>query len=250
VPSPFVTKVEVLLKMAGLSYRTDITGLRKAPKGKLPYIEDDGQRVADSTFIRWHLENKYKIDFDKGLSAEQRAIAWAFEKMAEDNLYWALVDARWFDEENFAKGPLEFFRKIPAPLRPLIVAFVRRQLKRTLHGQGVGRHTREEIIALGSRSIAAIADFLGSKPFFMGSEPTGVDATLFAFVAGALCPQFETPLRTVAENHGNLRRYVGRMAARYYPGLNEIAGCNLIRPPYRRERQTPPGSSGLFLSPS
>jgi glutathione S-transferase len=224
-PSPFVTKAEVLLKMAELSYRTDSTGFRKAPKGKLPYIDDDGQRVADSTFIRWHLENKYRIDFDKGLSAEQRAIAWAFEKMAEDNLYWALVDARWFDEENFAKGPLEFFRKIPAPMRPLITAFVRRQLKRTLHGQGIGRHTRDDIIALGTRSIAAIADFLGSKPFFMGAEPTGVDATMFAFVAGTLCPQFDTPLRTVTESHGNLRRYVGRIAARYYPELNEIAGC-------------------------
>jgi len=82
-PSPFVTKVEVLLKMAGLPYRTDTTGLRGAPKGKLPYIDDDGERVADSTFIRWHLENKYRIDFEKGLSPEQRAIAWAFEKMAE-----------------------------------------------------------------------------------------------------------------------------------------------------------------------
>jgi glutathione S-transferase len=224
-PSPFVTKAEVLLKMAGLSYRTDTNGFRKAPKGKLPYIDDDGKRVADSTFIRWHLENKYKIDFDKGLSAEQGAIAWAFEKMAEDNLYWALVDARWFDEENFAKGPLEFFRKIPAPMRPLIVGFVRRQLKRTLYGQGMGRHTRDDIIALGTRSIAATADFLGSKPFFMGAEPTGVDATMFAFVASTLCPQFDTPLRTVAESHGNLRRYVGRMAARYFPELNEIAGC-------------------------
>ena len=191
----------------------------------MPYIDDDGKRVADSTFIRWHLENKYKIDFDKGLSTEQRAIAWAFEKMAEDNLYWALVDARWFDEENFAKGPLEFFRKIPAPMRPLIVGFVRRQLKRTLYGQGMGRHTRPEIIALGTRSIVAIADFLGGKPFFMGAEPTGVDATMFAFVASTLCPQFDTPLRTAAESHGNLRRYVGRMAARYYPELNEIAGC-------------------------
>ena len=113
-PSPFVTKVEVLLKMAGLAYRTDTTGFRQAPKGKLPYIDDDGEQVADSTLIRWHLENKYRIDFDKGLSTEQRAIAWAFEKMAEDNLYWVLVDARWVDEENFAKGPKNFFRKIPA----------------------------------------------------------------------------------------------------------------------------------------
>src|SRR5512132_2110713 len=111
-PSPFVTKVEVLLKMAGLAYRTDTTGFRQAPKGKLPYIDDDGEQVADSTFIRWHLENKYRIDFDKGLSAEQRAVAWAFEKMAEDHLYWALVDARWFDEANFAKGPKNFLRTI------------------------------------------------------------------------------------------------------------------------------------------
>ena len=157
-PSPFVTKVEVLLKMAGLAYRTDPTGFRQAPKGKLPYIDDDGEQVADSTFIRWHLENKYRIDFDKGLSAEQRAVAWAFEKMAEDHLYWALVDARWFDEANFAKGPKNFFRTIPAPVRPLMVAFIRRQLKRTLHGQGMGRHTRAEIVALGTRSIAAIAE--------------------------------------------------------------------------------------------
>jgi len=224
-PSPFITKVEVLMKMARLAYRTDTSGFRKAPKGKLPYIDDDGERVADSTFIRRHLENKYQVDFDKGLSAEQRAIGWAFEKMAEDNLYWALVDARWFDEGNFAKGPIRFFQKIPAPMRPLIVAFIRRQLRRTMHGQGMGRHTRAEITALGTRSITAIADYLGSKPFFMGSEPSGIDATIFAFAAGTLCPLFDTPIRTTAESHANLRRYVGRMAARYYPDFGDIAGC-------------------------
>jgi glutathione S-transferase len=224
-PSPFVTKVEVLMKMAGLAYRVDTTGFRRAPKGKLPYIEDDGERVADSTFIRWHLENKYHFDFDKGLSAEQRAAGWAFEKMAEDNLYWAVVDARWFDEGNFAKGPKRFFERVTAPMRPLVIAFVRRHLKRTLHGQGLGRHDPAEIVALGTRSIAAIADFLGEKPFFFGAEPSGADAAMFAFVAGTLCPQFDTPLRTAAERHDNLRRYVGRMTARYYPDLGEIAGC-------------------------
>src|SRR5205823_1488916 len=63
-PSPFVTKAEILLKMAALPYRTDSTGFRKAPKGKLPYIDDDGERVADSTFIRLHIEKKYGFDFD------------------------------------------------------------------------------------------------------------------------------------------------------------------------------------------
>ena len=47
--SPFVMKAEVLLKMAGLPFRTDTGGFRKAPKGKLPSIDDEGEIVADST---------------------------------------------------------------------------------------------------------------------------------------------------------------------------------------------------------
>jgi hypothetical protein len=50
--SPFVIKTEILLKMANLSYRTANSGLRAAPKGKIPYFDDDGEIVADSTFIR------------------------------------------------------------------------------------------------------------------------------------------------------------------------------------------------------
>jgi len=100
---------------------------------------------------------------------------------------------------------------------------VRRQIRRALHGQGMGRHSREEIVALGTRSIDAAADFLGDKPFMMGSEPAGVDATAFGFTAGALCPLFETPLRSAVERHNNLKRYAGRMAERFYPEHTEIA---------------------------
>ena len=32
-------------------------------------------------------------------------------------------------------------------------------------------------------------------------------------------------MRTAAEKHDNLKRYVGRMAARYYPDRGEMAGC-------------------------
>jgi glutathione S-transferase len=182
-PSPFVMKAEVLLKIAGLSYRVDSKGFSKAPKGKLPYIDDDGERIADSTFIRWHLEKMHKVDFDRGLSEEQRAVAWAFERTAEDHLYWALL------------------------------------------AHGMGRHAPAEVAALATRSIDAMAAYLGQKAFFMGAEPVGVDATVFSFVAGALCPTFETPIRSATERHDNLKRYVGRMAARFYPDLREIAGC-------------------------
>ncbi len=216
-PSPFVTKAAVLLKMASLPYRTDTGGFRKAPKGKLPYIDDDGERIADSTFIRWHIEKKYGFDFDRSLTREQRAIAWAFEKMAEDNLYWTIVDSRWNDDANFAKGPAQFFQRVPAPMRPVLIPMIRRKVRKAMHGHGIGRHARADIEALGTRSIDAIADFLGEKPYLMGAEPSGVDAIIFALTAGVLCPLFETPLRQAAERHENLRGYATRMMARYFP---------------------------------
>ena len=216
-PSPFVMKAEVLLKMSGLPYRTDTRGFRNAPKGKQPYIDDDGEKVADSTFIRWYLEKKYTIDFDRDLTPEQRAVSWAFEKMLEDNLYWAIVHDRWMDDANFAKGPRNFFRSVPVPVRWFVVPMVRRQIRRALHGQGMGRHSPEEIVALGTRSIDATATHLGAKPYMMGDEPSGLDATAFAFIAGVLCPVFESPLRASAERHDTLKRYVERMTARFYP---------------------------------
>ncbi|MFL5316353.1 MAG: glutathione S-transferase family protein, partial [Microvirga sp.] len=213
--SPFVTKAETLLRMSKLPFEKALMSFSKAPKGKIPYIEDDGQLLGDSTLIRWHLEKKYGIDFDQGLTAEQLAIAWAFEKMAEDSLYWASVYFRWMIEDNFRKGPVNFFKGVPAPVRPVVVSMIRRRLRKTLHGQGIGRHSTDEITAIGIRSIDAMAAYLGDKPFFMGSEPTGVDATMFAFMCGLLSPHFETRTRAVAVRHDNLRRYVGRMTARF-----------------------------------
>jgi glutathione S-transferase len=103
-PSPFVTKTEVLLKMSGLPFEKRAIGMRKAPKGKLPYIEDDGRVIADSTFIRLHLERKYRVDFDRGLTSAQKGTAWAVEKMLEDHLYWIIVNARWLNDENFVRA--------------------------------------------------------------------------------------------------------------------------------------------------
>lgn len=223
--SPFVTKAETLLRMSKLPFEKAPMSFSKAPKGKIPYIEDDGELLGDSTFIRWHLEKKYGVDFDKGLTSEQRATAWAFEKMAEDNLYWAIVHMRWMDESNFDRGPREFFKAAPAFIRPLVVAMIRRRVGKSLHGHGMGRHSPKEIVELGSRSLQAIADHLGSKPFFMGTEPTGADATIFAFVVSAMCPVFKSPLQEAAVSHDNLRHYIGRMLARFYPELGELAGC-------------------------
>ena len=39
--------------------------------------------------------------------------------MLEDHLYWVLVYWRWMKDENFEKGPANFFKRAPAFIRPL-----------------------------------------------------------------------------------------------------------------------------------
>jgi glutathione S-transferase len=85
-----------------------------------------------------------------------------------------------------------------------------------LHGQGMGRHSVEEIAQLGGRTLSALSAFLGDKPYLMGENPTGVDAAAFAFTAATLTPYFTSELRRRAESHGNLVAYRDRMLHQYY----------------------------------
>jgi glutathione S-transferase len=219
-PSPFVTKADLLLKFSGVPYCTRPAGLRGAPKGKLPYLDDDGVKIADSTFIRLHLEQKYGIDFDPQLSAAQKGFAWSVEKMLEDHLYWAaLVHPRWMDDASFDKGPRRFFDPVPALLRPFVANMVRGKVRKTLHAHGIGRHSNAEIATLANRGVDAVAGVLGNGSYLLGTHKCGADATAFAFVSGILCPYFDSPQRTHAERHANLRAYCERMKREFYPDI-------------------------------
>lgn len=215
--SPFVTKTEVQLKMAGLAYRKERAMPPASPKGQLPYIEDEGERIADSTFIRAHIERKYGFDFDAGLEREVRAQAWAFERMIEHHVYWALVGARWVDPENFAKGPAHFFDGAPSDRREQLRENAQFRVAENYLLSGLGRHAPDDDVDLAIRSILALSVQLGDKPYLMGNKPCGVDATAFGAVAGILTPFFTSKLRTEVERFENLGDYVGRMMRQFYP---------------------------------
>src|ERR1700726_3900280 len=188
--SPFVTKTEVQLKMASLAYRKERAMPPSSPKGQLPYIADEAERIADSTFIRAHIEGKYGFDFDAPLSLQDRAQAWAFERMIEHHLYWALVGARWVEPENFAKGPAHFFDGAPQHLREKLREDAQFRVAENYLLSGLGRHAPAEAAVLAGRLLFGLAVQLGDKPYLMGEWPCGPDATAFGALAGILTPFF------------------------------------------------------------
>ena len=215
--SPFVTKTEVQLKMAGIPYVKEQAAPVTSPKGQLPYIDDDGELVADSTFIRAHIEGKYCVDLDEGLDSCQRAEAWAIERMIENHFGWTTAYARWLIPENFDKGPARWFDDAPEAVRAKFREDLFNRVSETLRAVGIGRHSPDEIFELGGRSLSALSVLLGDKPYLMGVAPSAVDATAFGMLAGLMTPFFDSPLRGKAESFPNLVAYVDRMMKRYYP---------------------------------
>jgi glutathione S-transferase len=215
--SPFVMKAMLLLKIAGLDYATQRDAPFKAPKGKLPFIDDDGETIADSTFIRFHIEKKYGFDYDSGLTPEQKAIGWTLEKLLEDHLYWLVLADRWLDDANFITGAARFFDAAPAPLRPFLRIMARGRIRKAAHAQGLLRHGPQDRRELARRGVEACAALLGDKPYLFGEQPYGADATLGAFTMSALCPLFASATREEIEKTSNLVAYAQRIEARYFP---------------------------------
>lgn len=215
--SPFCMKVETYLRLAGLDYECPRgADVRKAPKGKMPYIEDDGAVVADSNFIVDYLKQKYGDALDAHLSATERATGLAFQRMLEENTYWTVVYFRWIDEAGWALTRDAFFGWLKPPLRWIVPPLARRIVTKEMHGHGMGRHGRDEIIAIGKRDLTAAADFLGDKPYFLGGRPTSFDATGYAFLANILWAPLEIPLKAHAKQYPQLEAYCRRMKERYY----------------------------------
>lgn len=223
-PSPFVMKAMALLKLSGQSYTTDVYagGPNLGPKGKRPFLVDDGVTVADSTLIRFHLEQKYDLDFDAHLTPQQKGVTWAVEKMCEEHLYFAVVYYRWMVDENFDKGPATFFNKVPALIRPLVRTAMRNKSRKTLYAQGMGRHTEADITHLACRDIDALAQVLGDADWLGGTSPCVADASAGAFVLVCLCEHFDTPLLARAKSHKNLVAYAERVNRAFFAPTHEF----------------------------
>lgn len=64
--SSFCLKLETYLRMVGHPYEVVVEmDPRKAPLGKLPYIEDGGQTLVDSGLIVDYLKTKYGDSLDR-----------------------------------------------------------------------------------------------------------------------------------------------------------------------------------------
>lgn len=217
--SHFCCKTETYLRMAGIEYDIKTTLPLFAPKGKLPYIEDGDLKLADSRFIIRYLKTNYK-DLDGELNPAESALALAMQRLIEEHLFWATMYSRWqYTDANWQANKKAIFGVLPPVIRDIAAIIYRYKINQQIHGHGTGRHKAEEIFELGMLDIDALSACLGEKKYFLGDQPTTLDATAFGFLINTLRCPIESPLKEHGLSKNNLKNYVDRIRAEYYPEL-------------------------------
>ena len=213
--SPFTTKAEALLALSGLPYEVQhVSDPRKAPRGKLPVLLDGRETIPDSAHIQTHLERVHGVDYDSHLDARERASATAFRRLVEHHLYFIAGHLRWEMHPDAVRDG--YFAEIPGPLRGIVFGLANRNVRKGMRMQGLGRHTRAELVAFGEQDIEALSVALGDKDCFLGDRPASIDATVYGALHGILDCTLDTPLKAAAEARPNLRAYLDRMSPRLF----------------------------------
>lgn len=127
-----------------------------------------------------------------------------------------MVYDRWIVESNWAMARDVILGGIPGPMRSIIAPVARRGIRKQLEAHGIGRHSRDEIAAIGRSDVGAIAEVLGDKPFLMGNTPTRIDASAYGLLANIATVPIESPVREAIDGRPNLVRYIDRVRERYY----------------------------------
>ncbi|MFW5443771.1 MAG: glutathione S-transferase family protein [Methylococcaceae bacterium] len=222
--SHFCVKVETYLRMTGVPYQVVATLPLKAPRGKLPYIEDKGNKIADSRFIIRYLQSQYGNTMDDHLTDLERATAKAWQRLIEEHLYWLSMYTRWnYSDTNWLQNKCAIFSGLPIFVRDCVALAYRRLIKKQIYGQGTGRLSEENIDDLAAEDVSALAVFLANNDYFMGDIPSTVDATVYGFLINIIACPIESPLKNKVLEEKLLVAYCQRMQSRYFPECGDIS---------------------------
>ncbi|XP_044731775.1 failed axon connections isoform X2 [Chrysoperla carnea] len=234
--SSYCLKVESWLRLAGLKYENVDHKMKfRSKKGQLPFVELNGEEIADSTIILKELAQRFDKDLDAALTQEQRNVAHAMVSMIENHLLWVILWWRAKYPEQVLKGYKVNLQhalgtRIPNSFLNFCFKFqFGRKGSKKLKAQGMGVHSAEEVEQFGERDLKVLSDVLADMPFFFGDEPTTLDIVAFANLAQIyfIDKEVSYPLRDfMTEQCPNLVGHVNRMKERCFPDWDDM--CNTL----------------------
>ena len=208
--NPFGLKVDTFLRLSNVPYQLNHTiDASKAPRGQLPYIEDNDVLITDSNQIIDYVTLEYDVHMDDDLSDQQRALYYVITSMLDNHMYWVMSYSRWQDDNNWPLFMAEFLRCVPQAPKD-ILENARSHNKKKYYLQGIGRYSVSAVYESGVKNLQALETFLGDNQYMFGSSMYGIDVCCYAFLANIYYFKIDTPLKKFIEQ-SSLQSYIERI---------------------------------------
>ncbi|EGT38867.1 hypothetical protein CAEBREN_05569 [Caenorhabditis brenneri] len=212
--SPFCMKIEILCRVYNIPYEIVESSMARSRNGTLPFIELNGEHIADSDLIELRLRQQFKIP---SLPADQEAQSVALSRMADNHLFYILI--RYKTAVDAFYETLFGLVNVPSAFVPLLTPLVRAVFGNKVYSRSVGAigdfepHELDELL---HRDLKVIQDSIKGK-FLFGDKITPVDATVFGQLASVYYP-FRNHISDVLEkDFPKVLEYCERVRKEVYP---------------------------------
>lgn len=180
--SPYCRKVRKALRLKGIDYRcVDYNGMRasKAARvhasGKLPVLDWDGQRIADSTQIVALLERQVPEPPLVPADRREAALARMLEDWADESLYYFELQLRAADPRAATAAVELLCAGRPRWEQTFVGPVFTRSLRARLKAHGFGGFSREQIEGWFFSHVDDLEAMLDGRDWLVGTRQSIAD---------------------------------------------------------------------------
>ena len=204
--NPYGLKIFAFLRLCKLPFRHEhIFDAKSAPRGQLPYIDDDGAIIGDSDRIIAHLIERRHLTIDSAVTTSQRDIDLMVRRTLDD-LYWVMSYSRWRDDEYWPLFRDEILKE-HGDVTAESLEKARAYNFQRYYYQGIGRYERDAVFARGVADLEVLSHLIPDRGFFFGANIHSIDAGVYGFLANIHFFRIDTPLKDFVSSHANLARH-------------------------------------------
>ncbi|CAJ0598111.1 unnamed protein product [Cylicocyclus nassatus] len=217
--SPFCLKVETFLKANNINYEVCPVLARRSQYGYVPFVELNGEHIADSQVIIHQLSKHFDVKRHPVLPQDE-AIARAVDRMVDTHTFFVL--RHFVVVENAVEFCSLILRNMnfPASLISIAASVLSFCMKRKVINRiaaGVGLMSTDDYKEILKKDYDALKTLLGEQKFLFGDSISTVDCTVF----GHLATIFYIPTASYAkdllkEEYPSLVAYLERVKETVY----------------------------------
>uniref|UniRef100_A0A7E4WD48 GST C-terminal domain-containing protein n=1 Tax=Panagrellus redivivus TaxID=6233 RepID=A0A7E4WD48_PANRE len=201
--SPYCIKIESFLRAHNIEYEVIGDNFQRSSKGLLPFIELNGEEIADSELILPALIKKFKIQ--KNLTAERKAALRGFGRTFDLEIY--LINLK------YKSAVPEFLQYcvdgIPSFVFPILLPYLNYAFNKKINASGYGAHTPLELTEILERDLEAAEVLLGDRKYFGGDTFSIADASVYGHLAAIYLVPSPTPTSDlIRQRYPQLKRYI------------------------------------------